>query len=72
MRDRPVGEREGERSPAHHCGECVCVCVCVCVHVCVCVCVWGGDREGGVGERERCLWAFVFPNAYLENKLSIY
>ena len=39
--------------------------------MCVCVCVMGGEREGGMGERERCLWAFVSPNAHLENKLFI-
>ena len=44
--------------------------MCVCMRVCVCE--MGGDREGGMGERERCLWAFVSLNAHLENKLSIY
>ena len=41
--------------------------------MCVCVCVCDGRRKRGRygRERERCLWAFVSPNAHLENKLFI-
>ena len=55
MRDRTVGEREGERSPAHHCGECMCVCV----HACVCVRWEETEREEW--ERESAVFGLLFP-----------